>query len=777
MPMQVADAFVRLVADSTGLTKSVQTEAGKAGDTAGRTFGDRFKSAFSPAKVGAVIGAGFGVAGIAALKFGDQVDDAYDSIRIGTGATGEALAGLEGDFRAVAGSVTDDIGTVGQVIADLNTRTGQTGEGLQDLSKRILDLSRITGTDATANVATLTRVFGDWSIATEDQGETLDALFRASQATGIGIDQLGGSIVQFGAPLRQLGFSFEQSAGLLGKFEKEGVNSELVMGSLRIALGKMARESSEVDARTIALEASQKAYKKAVKESGEGSDEAAAALAKVQVAQEELDKSIAAADVPQYLQEQVQAIKDAGTAGEANALALELFGARAGPDMAAAIREGRFELGDLFDTIESGSETIDKAVADTDDAGDLLGRAINGLKVQFGDLFTGLAGITDALGPMTYVLLPTLTSGLGAVAGKAAGAAGSIVGRLIPALTGSLIPAIAGLVPAIGGALTGMFSAAVGILGAAIPVIMAALPFIIIGAIVAAIAILILNEDIRNAVFDFLGGILEWVGEVLGGLVEVIGNAFSTAFNAVVGFVSDVFGSIGDIISTAIGLWVEWVLLWPLKVLEALNMVLGFIGDFIGQAIPAVQAFVGQVVNFFLSIPGRVVGIIQQLLGFFGRIASGVVAKVAEFVANVVRTVLSIPGKVVGLIGEFGNIAKRMVDAFLGFIGSIPGKVADILGGIGDFVGGLIPKFAVGIENVPQDMLAIVHKGEMIVPANEAEAVRQGRRNLGVAEPPAPAGAGVGGGLTVNVYNPEPEAASTSVDRELRKLAYLGVPA
>lgn len=775
--MQVADAFVRLVADSTGLTKSVQTEAGKAGDTAGRTFGDRFKSAFSPTKVGAFIGGGFGIAGVAALKFGDQVDDAYDSIRVGTGATGEALAGLQGDFRAVAGSVTDDIGTVGQVIADLNTRTGQTGEGLQDLSKRILDLSRLTGTDATANVATLTRVFGDWSIATEDQAGTLDALFRASQATGIGIDQLGGSIVQFGAPLRQLGFSFEQSAGLLGKFEKEGVNSELVMGSLRIALGKMARESQEVDTRTIALEQAQKAYNKAVKASGEGSTEAAAALAKVNEAQADLDKAIASADVPKYLQEQVQAIKDAGTAGEANALALELFGARAGPDMAAAIREGRFELGDLFDTIESGSETIDKAVADTDDAGDLLGRAINGLKVQFGDLFTGLAGINDALGPMVYVLLPSLTTGLGAVAGKAAGAAGSIATKLVPSLAGGLTSAIGGLVPAIGGALTAMFGGAMSILGAAIPVIMAALPFIIIAAIVAAIAVLILNEDIRNEVFGFIGGVLEWIGEALGTLVQVVGDAFAAAFGFLADFVGNVFSTIGDIISTAIGLWVEWVLLWPLKVLEALNMVLGFIGDFIGQAVPMVQAFIGQVVDFFLSIPGRVVGIIQQLLGLFGRIGSSIIGAVTGFVGRVVDIILGIPGRIVGLVGEFGKIAQRMVAAFLGFIGDIPGKVADILGGIGDFVGGLIPKFAVGIENVPADMLAIVHKGEMIVPANEAEAVRQGRRNLGTAEPPTPAGVGAGAGLTVNVYNPEPEPASTSVDRELRKLAYLGVPA
>ena len=49
-------------------------------------------------------------------------------------------------------------------------------------------------------------------------------------------------IVQFGAPLRQMGFSMEAAAGLMGKFEAEGVNTETVMSTLRIAIGKMAAQ-------------------------------------------------------------------------------------------------------------------------------------------------------------------------------------------------------------------------------------------------------------------------------------------------------------------------------------------------------------------------------------------------------------------------------------------------------------------------------------------------------------------------------------------------------
>jgi phage-related minor tail protein len=284
-------------------------------------FGSGVTAALGPigAAAGAAILAGVGAAvggGAVLAAIGGSFDDAFDTIRVGTGATGEALEGLKGEFRDVFRSVPTDMSTAATAIADLNTRLGLTGDDLEGLSAQFINMSRITKTDLGSNIETVTRTFGDWGVATEDMSGAMDMLFRASQATGPPVDRLGALLVQYGAPLRQLGFGFAESASLLGKFEKEGVNTELVMGSLRVALGKMAR-------------------------SGEDAQETFGRI--------------------------VGDIESAGSASEANALALELFGARAGPDMAAAIREGRFELGELFDQVEGGSETIEKAAADTDD--------------------------------------------------------------------------------------------------------------------------------------------------------------------------------------------------------------------------------------------------------------------------------------------------------------------------------------------------------------------------------------------------------------------------
>lgn len=254
-------------------------------------------------------------AGAALLTLGQKFDEATATIRAGTGATGDELEKLKEDFKEVYKTVPTDTQEASKAIADLSTRLGLSGKPLQDLSIQMLNVSRVMKEDVGSVVESTTRAFGDWGITAEQQGEKADYLFKVSQATGIEFGKLGNMIVQYGAPLRQLGFDFEQSAALMGKFEKEGVNTELVMGSLRIALGKMSREG--------------------------------------------------VTDTSAALQQVVKDIQDAGSAGEANAIALETFGARAGADMAAAIREGRFEIDELLSTLNGSPETINKAADDT----------------------------------------------------------------------------------------------------------------------------------------------------------------------------------------------------------------------------------------------------------------------------------------------------------------------------------------------------------------------------------------------------------------------------
>jgi phage-related minor tail protein len=286
--------------------------------------------------------------GGAAMAAANEVDKGLHAIRRGTGATGDALADLEKDMKTVMRTVPQGAETVGMAIADLNTRTGRTGESLQEMTFQMLNLARVTKQDVTSLIASTTRVFGDWDVATAKQADTLDYLFKVSQSTGIGVDSLAQKVVQFGAPLRQMGFDLETSAALLGKWEKEGVNAELIMGSLRIGLGKFAK---------------------------------------------------AGEDAPRAFSRLIDEIKNMGSASQATALAMEIFGARAGPDMAAAIREGRFEIDDLMKSLAGSDETINKAARDTMSFGESMAVLKNQLTLAMEPLGRVLLDLFDIASP------------------------------------------------------------------------------------------------------------------------------------------------------------------------------------------------------------------------------------------------------------------------------------------------------------------------------------------------------------------------------------------
>lgn len=296
---------------------------------------------------GAVVGGGL------LLKAGADLDGFYDAIQIGSGKSGADLEALNASAKNVAREVPNSLEEVGTAIAKVSSRTGLTGKPLETMTKQLLTLSRLTGQDLNSTIEESTRTFGDWGIGVEEQGEKLDFLFKLSQTTGVGISDLQARLVKYGAPLRQLGFDYETSAAMIAKFEKEGVNTDLVLGSMRVALGKMAK----------AGEAPAETFKRVTDE-----------------------------------------IKNAGSAGEANALALELFGARAGPDMAAAIREGRFELGPLMKDLGATSGSIMDTAAETDDFAEkfakLKNRAILAAEPLAGKVFDAVNKLADAAEPV-----------------------------------------------------------------------------------------------------------------------------------------------------------------------------------------------------------------------------------------------------------------------------------------------------------------------------------------------------------------------------------------
>lgn len=387
--MTLQELVVRISTDITNYSKGIDDAISK-GRSAESAFGS----------IGKTLSAALTVplAGIGAIsmKAASDLKEASNIIRVGTGAIGENLAGLNESFKTVFATVPDSARTTAEAIAGIATRLGLTGVPLESLSTQMLNLARVTKSEIGPLVAATTRVFGDWSIATEKQSGALDFLFKVSQGTGIQITRLSELVVQFGAPMRALGLSFEQGAVLLGRFEKEGVNIETVMPGLRRELGNFAKAG--IDAAT-----------------GFGTI--------------------------------IDRIKNAKTESEGLTIALKVFGQRAATDMFRAIKEGRFDIDELTAAFKRSSETINKAEDDTRTLSEeikIAGHEINlalapvggVMRIAMKDLFEILKPLVGKVGELgkSFAALPEQTQktvvGIGAVAAAAGPAALGIQGLI-----------------------------------------------------------------------------------------------------------------------------------------------------------------------------------------------------------------------------------------------------------------------------------------------------------------------------------------------------------
>lgn len=241
-------ANVKLQRAQTDLTKKTQEAEDATGDFAkaqsaaedssgGLIAGlDKTKLAFA-AISGAIAAAGGALYGI-----GVKFDDAWDTIRVGTGASGEALEGLKDTARNVASSVPASIEDIGTAVADINTRLGLTGEPLEKFASQMIQLENM-GVDADINA--VSQALNGFGVEAESMPDALDELFQVSQATGLSVTELSNSAVKAGPALREFGFSLGDSAALAGQLDKAGVNADGTMQRMQRALAEFAKEGRD----------------------------------------------------------------------------------------------------------------------------------------------------------------------------------------------------------------------------------------------------------------------------------------------------------------------------------------------------------------------------------------------------------------------------------------------------------------------------------------------------------------------------------------------------
>lgn len=251
---EVAKATVTIVPNMQGAQQSITSQfgdiMGSAGDSASGLAGSSFLSGFA-AKMGGLKGimakvlpaASVAAAGKALYEIGETFDEMTDSIIVGTGATGETLESLKQSAMDMATTVPMSFGEAGNIVQDLNTRLGLTGDTLTAVGTQIAQVGDMTGeafdTEAFAGAMSA------WGTSAEEMSGQLDTLFAVSQSTGIGMNELT-SIVESAAPQMQtLGYSFEETAAMAGMLDKAGLDANGTMSKMSKALTTLAKDGEE----------------------------------------------------------------------------------------------------------------------------------------------------------------------------------------------------------------------------------------------------------------------------------------------------------------------------------------------------------------------------------------------------------------------------------------------------------------------------------------------------------------------------------------------------
>lgn len=305
----------------------------------------------------------------AAYQAWQAYDEGADIIIAATGATGDQAAALVGSMENVARNVVADMSDIGTAIGEVNTRFGFADEQLEGTTEKFLKFAKLNGTDVKSSVDKVQQAMAAWGISGEHVGDVLDLINKAGQDTGESVDEITQMVSTNAVALQEMGLGFADATMLLANFGKNGVEASDVMAGMRKAMTNAAKEGKPL--------------------------------------------SSAMADVE-------KSIKGAKDSTEATRIAMELFGNKAGPAIATAIRDGRLSFEEFGASLGAFSGNIDTTFDETLDATDSIALAMQNLKLEGAKLFDGFLSeygpqLEKAIQTFTEDILPVLVQVLGVV--------------------------------------------------------------------------------------------------------------------------------------------------------------------------------------------------------------------------------------------------------------------------------------------------------------------------------------------------------------------------
>lgn len=744
--VELATGYFQLIPSMQGsekkITDEISSAVGGAADSAGAEGGkklserlaDGLKGWALPALAGGMLaGLGKGL-----YEVGNVFDNVNDTIRVGTGASGESLRSMVDIAKHIGRSVPEEYSKIGATVADLNTRLGLSGETLEKVASQYLEAGRLLGQDV--SIQKTTAAFSAFGIQGDAVSDAMDNLFRVSQATGVGMNELASAAQQAAPSMKTLGFSFEDTIAMVGAFDKAGLNSTAVMASLSKGLVTLAKKGEDP----------KQAFQRVTSE--------------------------------------IQGFLNKGNEAAALELASKIFGTRGAMQFVEAMKTGQLSAGDMMKSIGATDDSILGLAEETMDFAEqwqlLKNRALEALEPLGSAVFTWLGDTMAELLPKFQELAGWVQKNTWVF---------SVLGAL---LTGLVLVGIYQVTAAIWAATAAMLANPITWIVTGIGLLTAALYLLVTNwdAVVQWL------NGVWKGCLDWLASGWESVkqafagfGEWLQGLWDKIVEGFNSFVEYIVSmkWAEDFsnaaiagFGLLGEFIGNLPGMILDGLAflgdLW-LKAVE-------WFGNFVKAGI---DAFLGYV-KWLTELPGKIVAAIADL---GPKLWDGAVEWTGQFLGgakgvwnNVVEFVSGIPGAIMRALGDMGSFLLRSGEALVnGFLRGIQNSWNKLTSWVSDGMSklrGLWP-FSPAKWGPFSGRGYVTYSGEAIVRDFADSIAGQQRylesRAVGIAETARnviPDGAGSTpvaapvrpSNATINTYNVDPYSTAVAVSQALRRL-------
>ena len=602
---EVAQATITITPVMKGAQQTITNDLTEAAQPAGAAAGQAAGTSMSEAMGKKMSGAGSALTkgltgplvavGSAAVASWKSVDEGLDTIVQKTGASGDALDSMSQILKNLTTTIPTDFSTAGAAIGEVNTRFGVTGQALEDLSAQFIKFADLNGTDVSNSIDTVQAAMAAFGLEAEDAGDVLDMLNKAGQDTGVPLDKLASSLLTNGTALQEMGFNINSATGFLANLEKSGVDSSTVMTGLKKALQNATKDG------------------------------------------------VSMTDALADLQEQMSG---AGSDTEAAQAAMELFGAKAGPAIAAAVQDGRLSFDKLSNSVEDFGGSVNTTFEDTQDPMDQFTTTLNELKLVGADL-------VESAGPMLVDIAGGLAEGVSALSEAWNGLSPEMQDTIIKVAG---IAAVAGPLLVIGGKVIGGISSITG--G--------------IGSLTGTLGGLISAAGTAAAPVEAAGGSFSTMA---GGALQMIAGAAALyiaaqAIGVLVDSAIEISDAGGPAIATLAGMAVGIGALMGVAAATGPALTAGAVGiGVFGAALLAIGAGVDLACTGIAKVTDSVSGLIDTI--------SADAPEINSIVTNVGKTVD-------GTVTTISDGITQVIDAISGGVEGVLGSVAGIFDSMGE---------------------------------------------------------------------------------------------